>query len=185
MRTPRFLNNESADLLLREPIAEDAPAISAIDTEGLASGHATFRAVSHDWQSFSAAFRTGAGLARVAEGPHGVVGWAGVSPTSARLVYSGVGEVSIYIAGQVRGQGIGHALLAELVEASEAAGYWTLVAQIFPENLASLSLHRACGFHAVGTRQRLGLMSYGPRTGHWRDVVMLERRSERIGVSDP
>ena len=182
MRNSRSQNIVRQDLLLREPTAEDAPAIRAIDTEGLASGHATFRAESHDWRSFSAAFRAGTGLALVAEGPDGVIGWAGVSPISARHVYAGVGEVSVYIAGRVRGRGVGQALLADLVEASEAAGYWTLVAQIFPENIASLSLHRACGFHVVGTRERLGLMSYGPRMGQWRDVVMLERRSDRIGV---
>lgn len=117
----------------------------------------------------------------VAEDAAGVAAWAGVSPTSARPVYAGVGEVSIYVAAERHGTGIGRKLLAGLIAASEQAGYWTLVAQIFPENEASLALHAATDFLPVGTRRRLGRMTYGPLEGHWRDVVMLERRSPVTG----
>jgi phosphinothricin acetyltransferase len=70
--------------------------------------------------------------------------------------------------------------LEKLVVESEHAGYWTLVAQIVPENEASLSLHTALGFNIVGTRTKLGRMGYGPFAGRWRDVIMLERRSHAI-----
>lgn len=169
------------DITTRRPKPSDAARISAIDAEGLATGHATFRDAPHDWHSFSANFMTGRALALVAEGGGVVAGWAGVSPTSARATYYGVGEVSIYVSVARQGFGLGRHLLTELVLASESAGYWTLVAQIFPENEASLSLHAALGFRTVGIRKKLGRMSHGPFEGRWRDVVMLERRSKIIG----
>ena len=131
--------------------------------------------------SFSASFLTGRGLALIAEDRDEIAAWAGVSPTSARAVYQGVGEVSIYVSANRHGHGIGRRLLQDLVLASERAGYWTLAAQAFPENEASRSLHTALGFSVVGTRTKLGKMSYGPFAGRWRDVIMLERRSQSIG----
>lgn len=160
------------------PVPGDAGAIAAIDADGLATGHATFRDRPYDWAVFARAFLGDRGIALVAEGD-GVHGWAGVAPTSPRAVYAGVGEVSLYVATTARGQGVGYHLLAGLIAASEAAGYWTLVAQIFPENAASLALRAAHGFRTVGIRERLGRMEYGPLAGQWRDVVMLERRSVR------
>lgn len=165
----------------RVPVSADAAAITAIDAAGLATGHASYRDVPHDWDSFQTSFANGRGLALVAEDSNGVAAWAGVSPTSARDVYRGVGEVSIYVSSSRQNRGIGQHLLKALVAASEQAGYWTLVAQIFPENTASLSLHAAAGFNVVGTRTKLGQMRCGPLAGHWRDVTMLERRSERVG----
>lgn len=170
---------------LRTPSASDSAAIRTIDIEGLASGHASFRVDPHDWRSFSTTFQPPSGLARVVEDANGVLGWAGIAGTSKRAVYAGVGEVSVYIAETARGRGVGHTLLSGLVQASENAGFWTLIAQIFPENEASIHLHRSCGFRIVGTRERLGQMTYGSLAGQWRDVVMLERRSERVGIVFP
>jgi phosphinothricin acetyltransferase len=53
---------------------------------------------------------------------------------------------------------------------------------VFPENTASVALHLALGFQALGLRRRIGRMGYGPMAGQWRDVLYLERRSRRIGV---
>jgi phosphinothricin acetyltransferase len=105
-----------------------------------------------------------------------VVGWAVLSPVSARLVYAGVAEVSVYVAPARYGQGIGRALLEALVRDSEQNGIWTLQASIFPENSASISLHKSCGFREVGTRERIGKLK-----GIWRDTVLLERRSNAVG----
>jgi len=96
---------------------------------------------------------------------------------SERCAYGGVAEVSVYVAEAARGRGVGRALLAELVRASEEAGIWTLQAGIFPENAASIAIHEACGFRKVGVREKLGKLR-----GAWRDVVLLERRSRRVGV---
>ena len=106
-----------------------------------------------------------------------VVGWAGLSPVSDRCVYGGVAEVAVYVASEARGQGMGTLLLNALVEASEEAGLWTLQAGIFTENVASVRIHEKCGFRIVGTREGLGKME-----GRWRDVLLLERRSGRVGV---
>lgn len=108
------------------------------------------------------------------DGGH-IVGWAALSPVSGRCVYDGVAEVSVYVAAAARGRGIGKALLNALINASEQAGVWTLQAGIFPENVASIAIHRACGFRKVGVRERLG-----QRNGVWRDVILLERRSPAI-----
>ena len=87
----------------------------------------------------------------------------------------GVAEVSVYIDPAMAGQGVGRAVLSALVEASESAGIWTLQTGIFPENVASLALHERCGFRLVGRRERIGKM--GDR---WRDVMFMERRSQRV-----
>lgn len=100
-----------------------------------------------------------------------------MSPVSSRAVYTGVAEVSIYVAALHQGQGIGARLLTALIDASEQAGLWTLQAGIFPENVASIELHKKCGFRVVGLRGKLGQMD-----GVWRDVVLLERRSQIVGV---
>jgi L-amino acid N-acyltransferase YncA len=99
-------------------------------------------------------------------------------PVSARPVYTGVAEVSVYIDEQMRGRGIGTLLLEALVIASEKNGIWTLQASICPENKDSISLHKSCGFREVGTRARIGKMK-----GLWRDTVLLERRSKLVGVN--
>lgn len=167
-------------ITVRTAEPKDAEAIKRIDAEGLATGHATFRETPHDWSSFQAAFGGARGLAVIAHRHGNTIAWAGVSATSTRPVYRGVGEVSIYVACQAHGSGVGHILLTDLIARSESAGYWTLTAQIFPENAASLALHRRCGFRVLGRRERLGLMPYGPLSGKWRDVLFLERRSPNV-----
>jgi len=108
-----------------------------------------------------------------------VIGWAALAPVSARPVYRGAGAVSIYVAPRSAGRGVGTALLAGLIEASEAAGMWTLEAGIFPENTASIAVHERCGFRLVGVRERMGQMP----DGRWRDVLLYERRSGVVGVA--
>ncbi|GIT92165.1 phosphinothricin N-acetyltransferase [Jannaschia pagri] len=162
---------------LRAPRKTDGLEIREIHAEGLATGHASFRADPMGWEEFDAGFD----LAIVAERDGMLAGFAGVAGTSKRAVYSGVGEVSTYVAARAAGRGIGRAMLDRLIADSEAAGWWTLVAQIFPENRASLALHRSCGFQVIGTRERLGRMEHGPLVGRWRDVIFLERRSPHVG----
>lgn len=148
-----------------------------IDADGLATGHATFRETPHTWDSFETSFLTGRGLALVAVDANTVVGWAGISPTSTRDVYRGVGEVSVYVAADRHSRGLGRQLLSAMIETAEANDYWTIVAQVFPENVASLALHQAQEFQRLGIRRKLGKMPYGPFAGRWRDVILLERRS--------
>lgn len=155
--------------------AEDWPAVARIFEQGIATGNATFERAAPSWEQWSAARCPKPRL--VARDASGVIGWAALTPASARPVYGGVGSVSIYVAPAYGHRGIGRTLLEELVDASERAGFWTLQAGIFPENAASIALHVRCGFRLVGTQERLGRML----DGRWRDVVLYERRSEVVG----
>ena len=150
---------------------EDWPAVEAIYLQGIATGSATFETESSGWEHWSAKHHAHSRLvARTAET---VLGWAAISPVSTRRVYAGVAEVTIYVAEAARGEGVGKALLHALIEQSERNGIWTLQAGIFPENKASLALHKSCGFREVGLREKIGKLS-----GVWRDVILLERRSK-------
>lgn len=167
-------------VVIRDMSAADASAVLAIYQEGIEGGDATFEVKAPDWATWDAGKVAAPRL--VAERAGAVVGWAALSAASRRSVYRGVAEESVYVASSAQGQGVGRLLLDALVTASEAAGFWTLVAGVFPENEASLRLHRACGFEDVGVRRRIGLARIGPYAGRWRDVVWLERRSAAVGV---
>ena len=106
-----------------------------------------------------------------------VIGWAALSPVSRRKAYAGVAEVSVYVSQDHRGTGIGRQLLDALIAQSEKHGIWSLQAVTFPENAGSVALHRRCGFREVGRRERIGKLD-----GAWRDTILLERRSQRIGM---
>jgi phosphinothricin acetyltransferase len=150
-------------------------AVREIYREGIATGDATFETDARGWPEWDGTHLRHSRL--VARGGGSVGGWAALSAVSRRAVYAGVAEVSVYVAGAHRGQGLGHRLLAALVAESEAHGMWTLQAAIFPENRASLHLHERLGFREVGRRERIG-----QRDGRWRDTVLLERRSKVVGI---
>lgn len=147
--------------------------VRSIYLEGIATGDATFETDAPDWEQWHRSHLTFARL--IARLDHAIIGWAALSPVSARQVYFGVAEVSVYVAASARGKGVGAALLKSLIVESENNGIWTLQAGIFPENQASVELHRKFGFREVGRRERIGKLD-----GVWRDVLLLERRSPLI-----
>jgi len=153
----------------------DWPAVRSIYLEGIATGDATFETEAPSWEDWNASHHQFGRL--VARETDRVVGWAGLSPVSRRQVYSGVAEVSVYVTGDSRGKGVGRALLEQLICDSEQNSIWTLQASVFPENAATIGLHRACGFREVGRRERISRLN-----GVWRDTVLLERRSPRVDV---
>ena len=156
---------------------DDWPAVADIYRQGIAAGHATFETEVPDQEAWSAARHAACHL--VAESAGEVVGFAALSPVSRRPVYAGVCEVMIYVAEAQRGRGTGGALLRALVRCSEENGIWTLQAGIFPENVASIRLHERAGFRIVGTHERVGRF----HDGRWRDTVLMERRSGRVGLA--
>ena len=160
---------------IRPLVAADYPRVREIYLDGIATGHATFETQAPEWEGWDGKFLKRCRVVAEAEGE--VVGWAALSPVSDRCVYGGVGEVAVYVAGAIRGRGVGTLLLEALVRDSEEAGLWTLQAGIFPENVGSVRIHEKCGFRVIGKRERLGKMG-----GRWRDVLLLERRSTRVGV---
>jgi L-amino acid N-acyltransferase YncA len=150
-------------------------AVRDIFAQGVVTGNATFETAVPTWEEWHARHLPTCRL--VAVRGDIIVGWAALSGVSSRHVYRGVAEVSVYIAESARGQGIGAALLAKLIEESERNGIWTLQAGILAENTASIRLHEKAGFRIVGTRERIGCMH-----GRWRDTVLMERRSKVAGV---
>lgn len=157
---------------------EHWPDVERIYAAGIATGHATFESEPPSWEQFDAGKLPGQRLVAVEDGR--VLGWAAASAVSDRCVYAGVAEHSVYVDPAAGGRGIGRLLLDALIASTETAGIWTLQSGVFPENVASLALHRAAGFREVGVRERVGRMTYGPLAGQWRDVVFIERRSARI-----
>jgi phosphinothricin acetyltransferase len=149
--------------------------VACIYREGIDSGHATFETEVPSWETWDAAHLPFARLVAIEKGS--IIGWAALSRVSARKVYSGVSEVSVYVAENLRGQGIGLNLLEALIRESELNEIWTLQASIFPENAASIRLHQRCGFREVGRRERIAKLR-----GVWRDTVLLERRSGVVGL---
>ena len=142
----------------------------SIYTEGIATGNATFETDAPDWATWDGNHLPFARL--VARANNRVIGWSALSPVSTRRVYRGVAEVSVYVAESGRGAGVGRLLLEALIKEAEEHGIWTLQAGIFPENTASIALHKGCGFREVGRRERIGELG-----GRWRDVILMERRS--------
>lgn len=157
------------------------PAVEAVWAAGIAGGHATFEPAPPTWETFDAG-RLPDHRWVALDGAGEVVGWVAASPTSARPAYRGVVEHSVYVAPSATGRGVGRLLLEALIASTEAAGIWTVQSAIFPENAASLALHRRCGFREVGRRERVALMPVGPLAGTWRDTVLVERRSRVVGV---
>ncbi|UCG76872.1 MAG: N-acetyltransferase [Gemmatimonadota bacterium] len=153
----------------------DWPSVSEIYAEGIASRIATFETAVPAWEVWNREHLPGCRF--VAEEGGQVRGWAALSPVSDRCAYAGVAEVSVYVAAARRGLGVGARLLDHLIRASEEAGIWTLQAGMFSENAGSLRLHERAGFRVVGRRERLGKLH-----GQWRDVLLLERRSDRTGI---
>ena len=159
---------------------EDWEQARAIYLEGIATGHATFEPDAPDWKKWSSAHLPEPRL--VVRAGDQIAGWAALSPVSARRVYAGVTEVSIYVGSRFRGQGIGDALMAALIAASEELGIWTMQGGIFPENVASIDFHQKHGFRIVGIREKVGKMTFGELQGKWRDVALMERRSKVAGI---
>jgi L-amino acid N-acyltransferase YncA len=166
---------ELAPISIAVLVEQDWPAVREIYAEGISTRNATFEKSPPEWAVWDAGHLRNCRF--VARSENKVAGWAALSGVSSRCVYAGVAEVSIYVAQPFRGLGVGSRLLASLIESSEGEGIWTLQAGIFPENVASVELHKRQGFRVVGVRERLGAMD-----GRWRDVLLLERRSGVAGV---
>lgn len=165
------------EINIRYMTPKDWPQVKDIYEEGIKSKNATFETQAPTFEKWMEAAHPQCHL--VAEENNQVLAWAKVLFTSARPVYAGVGEVSIYVHPNAKGKGVGRKLLQELITVSEQQGFWTLKAVIFPENVASINLHKKCGFRVVGTHEKMGKMD-----GVWRDNVVMERRSDIVGVDE-
>ncbi len=150
-------------------------AVKKIYEEGIATGNATFQTTAPSWKEWDESHVENSRLVAIEDDE--ISGWAGITAVSGRCVYAGVGEVSVYVSANARGKGIGKLLLQSLIDESEKNNFWTLQAGIFPENIASIKIHEACGFRIIGNREKIGKMN-----NVWRDTLLLERRSKKIGL---
>ena len=167
--------HQASAVTTRDLTADDWPAVAAIYAAGICTGQATFETQPPSWESFDSTKLPAHRFVAV-DRAGSVLGWVAVSLVSARHVYRGVVEHSVYVDPGAAGRGVGTALLASLIASTEAAGIWTIQAGVFPENAASLALHQRFGFRIIGTRERVG-----EHHGNWRDVVLIERRSATVG----
>src|SRR5215471_7135260 len=165
----------NGEILIEAMRPEDWDQVRKIYLRGIATKNATFEISAPSFAVWDRAHFPFARL--VARRGETIAGWAALSPVSERCCYAGVGDLSVYVAADSRGAGTGRKLLQALIEESERNGIWTLQAGIFPENAASLAVHRGCGFREVGRRDRIGKLA-----GVWRDTILLERRSTKVGV---
>ena len=159
---------------IRAMTAVDADAVLTIYQAGLDGGNASFEHTAPSWEAFDAQKLPDHRLVAV-DRTGTVLGWVAVSAVSSRAVYAGVVEHSVYVDPAARGRGVARALLEALIAGTEAAGIWTIQSGVFPENTASLALHRRCGFRDIGVRERVG-----QHNGVWRDVILIERRSPTV-----
>jgi phosphinothricin acetyltransferase len=164
---------------VRPMTAADATAVLAIYQAGMDAGNASFEDTAPTWAEFDAAKLPGHRFVALDRNDQGtVLGWVAISPVSARTVYAGVVEHSVYVDPAAQGRGVGRALLDALITSTETAGIWTIQSGIFPENTASRALHRAAGFRELGVRERIG--RHTSQGNRWRDVVFIERRSPHV-----
>jgi len=162
-----------------EPMTDaHAEAVLAIYQAGIDEGDATFETTVPGWQEFTKAKLPNHRFVAL-DDDGTVLGWIAAVPWSSREAYAGVVEHSVYVAPTARRRGVGRALLDQLITSTEADGVWTIQSGIFPENVASIALHRAAGFREVGRRERIGR-----HHGIWRDVILLERRSKTAAEAE-
>lgn len=159
---------------------EDWHQVRSIYLEGIGTGDSTFESETPDWKAWDSSHLPEHRLV-VREGDR-VLAWAALSPVSTRPVYAGVAELSLYVGTEHRGKGVGSMLLEAVIRSTEKASLWTLQGGIFPENTPGLHLVKKHGFREVGRRKKIGKMTYGYLAGTWRDVILVERRSNVAGV---
>lgn len=164
------------DITIRPMSEQDWPDVAEIYRQGIATGKATFQSGIPEYEDWNASHLPVCRFVAIVDGK--VAGWVTLSGVSRRCVYSGVAEVSVYIAESSRKNGAGKKLLDYLLDESEKAGFWTLQSGIMEDNIASIRLHEKCGFRQVGYREKIGK----DISGHWRSTVLMERRSSRVGI---
>ena len=163
------------EITLRSMLESDWHQVSGIYEQGMRTGKATFETSVPSWEKWNEShLKFGRWVALDGEN---VLGWVALSTVTDRCVYSGVAEVSVYVSLEHGGKGIGKKLLEKVIEDSESNGIWTINAAMFPENQASISLHKKAGFREIGYREKIAQIS-----GVWKDNVLMERRSKKVGM---
>ena len=137
---------------IREMYPTDWDSVAKIYEQGIATGYATFEKNVPSFEAWDNAHLSSCRLVAIENDT--VIGWAALSAVSSRCVYGGVAEVSVYVAREHSGKGIGKMLMLNLIPQSEKEGIWTLQSGIYPENEGSIVLHNKQGFPNIGKREK-------------------------------
>jgi len=165
---------------IRDASPADLPEIQAIYAHHVLHGTGTFEENPPSIEEMTERYRkvVDHGWAwLVASDATGVLGFAYYTQFRDRSAYRFTAENSVYIRDDVRGQGVGKALGARLIDTATQAGFRTMIAVIGDsENVGSIGVHASLGFHHVGT-----LKAAGMKFGRWLDVVQMQRM---LGLGD-
>lgn len=161
--------------MIREMNVKDSQRILEIYKMGLDTKNATFETEVPSWSDWDLKHHKHSRFVYIDNNT--ILGWAALTPVSSRKVYAGVAEISVYIDINFLGKGIGSKLMDKVIISSEEQGIWTLFSSIFPENIATIKLHKKFGFRVIGTREKIAKLD-----NKWRDTTILERRSKKIGI---
>ncbi|MDQ1856277.1 GNAT family N-acetyltransferase [Chryseobacterium sp. WLY505] len=159
---------------LREMLPSDEARVLEIFRQGIDGGISTFETEVPTAEAWSMGYFNDCRWVLENE-KNEVVGWCALKPVSKRECYKGVAEVSIYFDNEYQGKGLGSVLLKKLILDSEDHGFWTLQTNIFSENETSIKFHQKNGFRIVGIRKKIGKLN-----DEWKDVVLMEKRSEAM-----
>ncbi|MGN7863802.1 GNAT family N-acetyltransferase [Chryseobacterium sp.] len=159
---------------LREMLPNDEARVLEIFKQGVDSGIATLETEVPTAEAWSMEYFNDCRWVLENEN-NTVVGWCALKPVSKRESFKGVAEVSIYFDNEYQGKGLGSILLKKIILDSEDHGFWTLQTNLFSENEMAIKSHQKNGFRMVGIRKKIGNLN-----GQWKDLVLMEKRSERI-----
>lgn len=158
-------------MLIRPATLQDQPGILEIYNESVLNSTATFdtdpRTPEKQLEWFNRHKANHPIL--VAEENGRIAGWASLSPWSDRCAYDSTVEVSVYLAPEQRGKGLGFQLLQQVTEAGRKAGNHTILSRISSDNLASIRIHEKAGYSTVGTMKEVGF-----KFGRFLDVVIMQ-----------
>lgn len=108
-----------------------------------------------------------------------VLGYAYGSLPFERAAYAWCVEVSIYLAPEIHGRGIGRKLYAVLEEILWQQGYRVIYSLITSENKPSLAFHQKVGYQFCTELSGCGL-----KFGRWLGVVWMEKRSNSVEIPE-
>jgi len=158
---------------IRVAALEDAPAIARIYNQGIEDRVATLETqlrTPEERAEWLAARGARQPVLVASEDAGAVLGWGSLNAFNPRPAYDHVVDVSLYVAREHRGRGIGDALLGMLGERARALGYHKMVLAAFTTNLPGMRLYERHGFVTVGVYREQGMLD-----GRWVDVVVMER----------
>ncbi len=165
---------------IRPAVEADLPEIQAIYAYHVLNGTGTFEEIPPSIEEMTRRFATttGRGWAwLVATDATGIIGYSYFTQIRDRSAYRYSAEDAIYVRDDVRGQGVGKALVAALLIAAEASGFRQMIAVIGDsENVGSIGVHASLGFQRIGTLRSVGL-----KFGRWLDTVYMQRT---LGAGD-